>query len=162
MRGNPYSRCRVVESITEASRPARRKPTRRPPASVQKQATDSLFKGLDRFGLAPILLMGLAYVGHTQVVQPIAAAYANMVAKVGENNELLKSAVEKNNAEDTERVAAISAAQALNKALAEENRALNTRILEAITNADAARKQIHSDTQAVLDRVEKLLSKGNE
>jgi hypothetical protein len=126
---------------------------------VQKQATDSLFKGLDRFGLAPILLMGLAYVGHTQVVQPIAAAYANMVAKVAENNELLKTAVERNNAEDTERVAAISAAQALNKALAEENRALNTRILEAITNADAARKQIHSDTQAVLDRVERLLSK---
>ena len=162
MRGNPYSRCRVVESITEASRPARRKPTRRPPASVQKQATDSLFKGLDRFGLAPILLMGLAYVGHTQVVQPIAAAYANMVAKVAENNELLKTAVERNNAEDSERVAAITAAQALNKALAEENRALNTRILEAIAKADEERRTIHQDTRTVLERVEKLIAKGSE
>ena len=152
----------MVESITEASRPARRKPTRRPPASVQKQATDSLFKGLDRFGLAPILLMGLAYVGHTQVVQPIAAAYANMVAKVAENNELLKTAVERNNAEDSERVAAITAAQALNKALAEENRALNTRILEAIAKADEERRTIHQDTRTVLERVEKLIAKGSE
>jgi hypothetical protein len=152
----------MVESNTEAARPARRRSPARRPASVQKAATDSLFKGLDRFGLAPIMLLGLAYVGHTQVIQPIAAAYANMVAKVAENNELLKAAVERNNAEDTERVADITAAQALNKQLAEENRALNTKILEAITNADTARKQIHSDTQAVLDRVEKLLSKGNE
>ena len=151
----------MVESITEASRPARRKP-RRPPASVQKQATDSLFKGLDRFGLAPILLLGLAYIGHTQVVQPIAAAYAKMVADVGENNRLLKESVERNNAEDGQRVAAISAAQALNKALAEENRALNTRILEAIGNADTTRRQIHAETRAVLERVERLLSKGAE
>jgi hypothetical protein len=132
------------------------------PASVQKQATDTIFKGLDRFGLAPIMLLGLAYVVHTQVIQPIAAAYASMVSKVAENNELLKSAVEKNNAEDTERVAAITAAQALNQRLAEENRALNTRILEAIANADAARTQIHSETQALLERVERLLSKGAE
>jgi hypothetical protein len=149
----------VVESITEASRPARRKTTRRQPASIQKQATDSLFKGLDRFGLAPILLLGLAYVGHTQVIQPIAAAYASMVAKVGENNELLKTAVERNNAEDAERVAAISAAQALNQSLAEANRALNTKILEATAAASEDRRKIHAETREVLERVERLLSK---
>ena len=125
----------MVEGNVDAARPKARRP-RRASASVQKQATDTIFKGLDRFGLAPIMLLGLAYIGHTQVVQPIATAYANMVAKVAENNELLKQAVEKNNAEDTERVAAISAAQALNKALAEENRALNNRILEAIKDLE--------------------------
>jgi hypothetical protein len=149
----------MVESITEASRPAKRRSYRRP-ESVQKAATDSLFKGLDRFGLAPILLLGLAYIGHTQVVQPIAAAYAKMVADVAENNKLLKEAVENNNDEDTERVAAITAAQALNKSLAEENKALNTRILEAISNADAARRQIHSETRVLLERVERLIQKG--
>ena len=152
----------MTDIPADAARPARRRTARRPPASAQKQATDSLFKGLDRFGLAPILLLGLAYVGHTQVIQPIAAAYANMVQKVAENNELLKTAVERNNAEDTERVAAITAAQALNKALAEENRAINTKILEAISNADTTRRQIHAETQSLLQRVEKLLAKGTE
>ena len=151
----------MVESITEASRPARRKP-RRPAASVQKQATDSLYRGLDRFGLAPVLLLGLAYIGHTQVVQPIAAAYASMVAKVAENNELLKTAVERNNAEDAERVKAISAAQALNQQLAEANRELNTKILDATAAATEDRRKIHAETRAVLERVERLLSKGAE
>lgn len=150
----------MVESNLESSRPAKRRPARRPPASIRKQATDTLYRGLDRFGLAPVLLLGLAYIGHTQVVQPIAAAYANMVQKVGENNELLKAAVEKNNAEDAERVAAITAAQALNRQLAEENRALNTKILEGIANADAARRQVHAETRAVLERVERMLTKG--
>jgi hypothetical protein len=108
------------------------------------------------------LLLGLAYIGHTQVVQPIAAAYASMVAKVAENNELLKTAVERNNAEDAERVKAISAAQALNQQLAEANRELNTKILDATAAATEDRRKIHAETRAVLERVERLLSKGAE
>ena len=127
----------MTDGNLDAARPARR---RRPPtrATVQKQATDSLFKGLDRFGLAPILLIGLAYIGHTQVVQPIAAAYAHMVETVAENNRLLKEAIEQNNREDAQRVQAISAAQAANKVLAEENRALNNRILEVLDRVERA------------------------
>jgi hypothetical protein len=152
----------MVDSLTEASRPARRKTARRPPASIQKQATDSLYRGLDRFGLAPVMLMGLAYVTYTSVLQPIAHSYSAMVDKVGETNAIIKDEITKNNLEDTQRVAAISAAQTLNQQLAEENRALNTRILEAISKADAARTQIHTETQALLERVERLLSKGSE
>ena len=111
---------------------------------MQRQATDSLFKGLDRFGLAPVLLLGLAYIGHTQVVQPIAAAYASMVKTVAENNALLKSAVEKNNAEDSERVAAITAMQEMNKQLAQDNKALNGQILEAIGRVE---KMIEEQTR---------------
>jgi formiminotetrahydrofolate cyclodeaminase len=115
---------------------------------------------LDRFGLAPVLLLGLAWIGHREVVVPIAKAYAKMVADVDENNKLLKESVERNNQEDSVRVQSISAAQALNKSLAEENKALNTKILEAISNADAARRQIHAETRVLLERVERLIQKG--
>ena len=148
----------MVESNTEAARPARRR-VRRPQASIQKQATDSLFKGLDRFGLAPVLLLALAYVGHSQVVQPIANAYAKMVADVDENNKLLKESVERNNQEDSVRVQSISAAQAENKALLEENKALNKQILEVVANSESVRKQIQADAQRILERVDQLINK---
>ena len=154
----------VTDTPTDIARPARRRtraPTRAQ-ASVQKQATDTAMKALDRFGLAPILLLGLAYVGHTQVIQPIAAAYANMVQKVGENNELLRNAVDSNNKEDEVRVKAISAAQALNQQLAEANKELNQKILDATATAAEERRKIHAETQALLERVEKLLSKRGE
>lgn len=146
----------MVESTTEAARPANRR-NRRPTATAQKQATDTLFKGLDRFGLAPILLIIGAYIVQTQVVQPIASAYTKMVAQVGDTNDMLRKAVEENNKEDTERVATISMAQELNRRLAEENRALNTKILEAIDAADKSRREIHGETQAVLERVLRAL-----
>jgi hypothetical protein len=129
---------------------------------MQKQATDSLFKGLDRFGLAPILLLAGAYVVQTSVIQPIAKSYSAMVDKVGDTNALLREAVERNNAEDAQRVAAISAAQALNQSLAQENRALNEKILGATADAAAERRKIHDETRVVLERVERLLSKGTE
>lgn len=146
----------MVESATEAARPARKR-VRRPQVSVQKAATDSLFKGLDRFGLAPILLLGLAYIGHTQVVVPLANAYAKVVQQVGDNNALLRTAVEKNDAEDGRRVEMITTAIATIRGIAEENRVLNNRILEGIANADAARRQVHAETRSVLERVEQLL-----
>lgn len=118
----------VTAAPGDAARPARRRKAR-PASSIQRQATDSLFKGLDRFGLAPVLLLALGYFGHTQVVQPIAAAYARMVSDVAENNRLLKQAVEDNNRDDGQRVAVITEAQQLNRKLAEENRELNARIL---------------------------------
>jgi hypothetical protein len=152
----------VVESNLEASRPTRRRAPARRPASIQKQATDSLFKGLDRFGIAPIMLMGLAYVTYTSVLQPIAKSYSAMVERVTETNAIIKDEITKNNLEDSSRVAAISAAQTLNQKLAEENRELNTRILQAIAKADEERRTIHQETRTVLERVEKLLSKGSE
>ena len=129
----------MVESNTEAARPARRRSYRRSD-SVQKAATDSLFKGLDRFGLAPVLLLGLAYIGHTQVVVPLATAYANVVAKVGENNEMLRKAIETNDKEDGERVAVIAAAQAILKELAETNRGLNEKILQSLQRIEGQDK----------------------
>jgi hypothetical protein len=147
----------MVESSLEASRPKARRP--RQPATPQKQATDTLFKGLDRFGLAPILLMALAYLGHTQVVQPIATAYMKMVAQVGDTNEMLRKEIETNNRDDMERVAAISAAQSLNQQLAETNRELNTQILQALAAANEERRKIHGETQAVLERVVRVLDK---
>jgi hypothetical protein len=129
---------------------------------VQKQATDSLFKGLDRFGLAPILLLAGAYVVQTSVIQPIAKSYSTMVDKVGDTNAMLRDAVERNNKEDSERVAAISAAQALNQAIANENRALNERILAATGEAAAERRKIHDETRIVLERVERLLQERGE
>jgi hypothetical protein len=151
----------MVESTTEAARPARRRSPPRRPASIQKQATDSLFKGLDRFGLAPIMLMGLAYITYTSVLQPIAKSYSAMVERVSETNAIIKDEITKNNLEDSSRVAAISAAQTLNQKLAEENRELNTRILEAIARADEERRTIHQETRVVLERVERLLQKGS-
>jgi predicted P-loop ATPase len=108
------------------------------------------------------LLLGLAYIGHTQVVVPLAKAYSDVITKVGENNELLRNSVERNNQEDSERVAAITAAQTLNQNIANENKALNERILAAIAAANEERRAIHQDTRTVLERVEKLLSKGSE
>jgi len=101
--------------------------------------TDTVFKGLDRFGLAPILLIGLAYIGHREVVVPIAAAYTRMVSDVDENNRLLKQSLDENMRDDAVAVAAITEAQRVNRELSEgnrklseENRELNTRILDAL------------------------------
>jgi len=146
----------MVDSSLEASRPSPRR-TRKSSQSAQKQATDTIFKGLDRFGLAPILLLALVYLGHTQVVQPIATAYVKMVSQVGDTNEMLKKAIEQNNKEDMERVAVISAAQALNQSLAEQNRDLNTRILEALDTADEDRRKMYEAVQDVLGKVIKAL-----
>ena len=147
----------MVDSNLEASRPKARRP--RQSSTPQKQATDTLFKGLDRFGLAPILLIALAYLGHTQIVQPIATAYMKMVAQVGDTNEMLRREIEKNNLDDMERVAAISAAQSLNQKLAETNRELNLQIIQALSAANEERRKIHGETQAVLERVVRVLDK---
>jgi len=151
----------MVESATEAARPARRRTTRRPAASVQKQASESIYRAWDRFGIAPVLLLGLAWFGHREVVVPLATAYSEMVNRVSENNTLLKTAVEKNDEEDGRRVEMITAAIATIRQIAEENRTLNNRILEGIANADAARRQVHAETRAVLERVEQLMTKGD-
>ena len=151
----------MAESNPDASRPARRRP-RRQSAKAQKDATDTLYKGLDRFGLAPVLLLAIAYFGHTQVIQPIASAYAKMVDEVGSTNRLLKESIDKNNQEDAERVAAIREAQELNRRLAEENRALNTKIIEAINSAATDRRSIHDETQAVIERVLRVLESRGE
>lgn len=113
----------------DAARPPRKRKTIPVAVQAQKQATESLFKGLDRFGLAPILLIGLAYIGHTQVIVPIANAYAKMVEAVAENNRLLREAIDKNNKEDGERVLLISKAEDEIRKLSEENRELNQQIL---------------------------------
>jgi hypothetical protein len=105
--------------------------------------------------------LALAYVGHSQVVVPLANAYAKVVQQVGDNNALLKTAVEKNDAEDGKRVEMITTAISTIRQIAEENRVLNNRILEGIANADAARRQVHAETRAVLERVELLLKKGS-
>jgi hypothetical protein len=104
------------------------------------------------------MLLGLAYVTYSSVLQPLAKSYSSVVEKVGQTNDLLREAVELNNKEDAERVLQISAAQALNQKLAEDNKALNERILAATSEAAAERRKIHDETRVVLERVEKLLS----
>ena len=151
----------MTDTPSDIARPARRsrpRATTRVQASIQKQATDQVFKGIDRLGLAPIMLLGLAYVTYSSVLQPLAKSYSSVVEKVGQTNDLLREAVELNNKEDAERVLQISAAQALNQKLAEDNKALNERILAATSEAAAERRKIHDETRVVLERVEKLLS----
>lgn len=126
----------------DSARPAGRKRPAKPAAATARvvappRSTETLFSGLDRFGLAPILLLALAYLGHTQVVVPIAVAYAKMVDTVGDTNRLLRESIEKNNREDGERVATIAVAQAENRRLSEENRELNARILSRLDELQA-------------------------
>lgn len=135
-----------MTNSNDPARPSKRKrPTPSRPASAwevvkSSRESETIFKGLDRFGLAPILLLALAYVGHTQVVVPIAVAYARMVDTVGDTNRLLRESIETNNREDGERVALLQAAQAENRRLNEENRELNTRILKQLDELRAALK----------------------
>lgn len=118
----------MTKSRIDAARPGRRSGSRRPPETVEP----SLFHWLDRFGLAPVLLLGLAYVVHTQVVAPIAGAYVRMVEAVGDTNRLIRESIEEKNAEGIARVALLKEAQEANRRVAEENRELNTRILERL------------------------------
>lgn len=120
----------MTNTPSDIARPARRR--KKTSASVQKQATDSLYKGLDRFGLAPILLIALAYVGHTQVIVPIASAYAEMVRTVGDTNQMIRHAIDQNNAEDGKRVALLAQAEADIKRVTDENRELNQKILATL------------------------------
>jgi hypothetical protein len=85
-----------------------------------------------------------------------------MIERVSETNSIIKDEITKNNLEDTQRVAAITAAQTLNQQLAEANRELNNKILDATAAATEDRRKIHAETQALLERVEKLLSRRGE
>ena len=155
----------MTDTPSDIARPAKRsrpRATTRVQASVQRQAADQLYRGLDRFGIAPVLLLGLAYVTYTSVLQPIAKSYSLMIERVSETNSIIKDEITKNNLEDTQRVAAITAAQTLNQQLAEANRELNNKILDATAAATEDRRKIHAETQALLERVEKLLSRRGE
>lgn len=79
-----------------------------------------------------MLLLGLAYFGHTQILVPLAAAYSSVISKVGENNEMLRKAIDQNNKEYGERVALLAKAEAEIKQVSEENRELNQKILATL------------------------------
>jgi hypothetical protein len=106
----------MVESITEASRPARRR-TRRPPASVQKQASDTIFKGIDRLGLAPVMLLVGGWWAASKVLEPLITEYRDAIRAISETNRLLKDEVTQNDAEDNRRVELITGLQGENRAL---------------------------------------------
>ena len=95
------------------SRPARR----RQPASVQKQATDTIFKGIDRLGLAPVMLLVGGWWAASKVLEPMIAEYREAIRDIDETNKLLKEEIGNNNAEDGQRVEAITNLQNENRAL---------------------------------------------
>jgi hypothetical protein len=105
----------MVDSNLEASRPKARRP--RKAASVQQQATETLFKGLDRFGLAPILLLVAGWWAATKVLEPLFTEYREAIKSISETNRLLKDEVASNDAEDGLRVEAITTLQNEHRAL---------------------------------------------
>lgn len=106
-----------TDPVTDAARPARRRSRRN---AAARRTTDSLYRGLDRFGLAPVLLIGFAYIVHTQVVMPIADSYAKMVQSVAEANKLLAAASEEI------------------RTLSQGNQSLNTKILTRLDELENA------------------------
>jgi len=84
---------------------------------VQKQATDTIFKGLDRFGLAPVVLLVGGWWAASKVLEPLMAEYREAVRAIAETNKLLKEEITSNDAEDGRRVEAITNLQNENRAL---------------------------------------------
>ena len=107
----------MTDTPTDIARPAKRRTTRRAPASVQKQTTDSLFKGLDRFGLAPVLLLVGGWWAASKVLEPLVTEYREAIRDIDETNKLLKEEISRNNTEDGQRVQAITNLQNENRAL---------------------------------------------
>jgi hypothetical protein len=106
----------MVEGNLEAARPRARRP-RKASASVQKQATDTIFKGLDRFGLAPIVLLVGGWWAASKIIEPLIAEYREAIRTISETNRLLKDEITQNDAEDGRRVEAITNLQNENRAL---------------------------------------------
>ena len=107
----------MTEGNTEAARPSRRRPRQRAGQTLQRQATDSLFKGLDRFGLAPVLLLVGCWWAASKVLEPLVTEYRQAIRDIDETNKLLKEEIGRNNAEDGQRVEAITNLQNENRAL---------------------------------------------
>jgi len=84
---------------------------------VQRQATDQLMRGLDRFGLAPVVLLVGGWWAASKVPEPLMAEYREAVRAIAETNKLLKEEITSNDAEDGRRVEAITNLQNENRAL---------------------------------------------
>ena len=106
----------MTEGNLDAARPKPRA-RRKAPASVQRQATDTIFKGLDRFGLAPVVLLVGGWWAASKVLEPLMAEYREAVRAIAETNKLLKDEITSNDAEDGRRVEAITNLQNENRAL---------------------------------------------
>ena len=123
----------MVESNLEAARP---KPSRRRPSTAttaKRTATDTIFKGLDRFGLAPVLVLLVGWWAASKVLEPLLAEYRDAVRAISETNKLLKDEVASNDVEDCRRVEAITKLQ-------NENRALLVTIQEQLKTIEATVK----------------------
>jgi hypothetical protein len=59
---------------------------------------------IERLGLPTVLLVGIGFFGYRGVVEPMAKTYREVIAQVGETNNLLRQEVESNDREDGERV----------------------------------------------------------
>ena len=107
----------MTDTPTDIARPAKRRTTRRPPASVQKQATDTIFKGIDRLGLAPVMLLVGGWWAASKVLEPMITEYREAIRDIDETNKLLKEEISRNNDQDGQRVEAITNLQNENRAL---------------------------------------------
>ena len=106
----------MVEGNVDAARPKARRP-RKASASVQKQATDSAYRALDRFGLAPVVLLVGGWWAASKVLEPMLSEYREAIRTISETNRLLKDEITQNDAEDGRRVEAITNLQNENRAL---------------------------------------------
>lgn len=96
----------MVESNLEAARP-RRRPARQP---AMPATTDTIYKGLDRFGLAPIIVLVGGWWISQSVLAPLIQEYREAIRDIDETNELLKDEIARNNREDDQRVEKITGA----------------------------------------------------
>lgn len=117
----------------DPARPAKRRRTapRRVPGYANQGYIGQLSGLFDRFGLAPVLLVVLAWFVSFKVLIPIVDSYKQALQHIDQNNALLKNSLDANQLEDTKRVVEISAAQSANRDLLEENKMLNQKILAA-------------------------------
>lgn len=127
--------------MTDPARPksaAQRRPKKQASGEMLT-ASGFIIDVLERHGVSTILLLGLAYVAHTELITPIAAAYKKTVEQVGANAEIIKEGLERESRLDDERVRQLTKAQDSLGAImrdiervADENRTLNRLILDGL------------------------------
>ena len=101
----------------------------------QGSSTEVLYRGLERVGLAPLLLVALSYFVYRDLLHPLAESYRKLVDTTAENSQLIREEIQKGNQVDAERVLFF-------KARGEETQAILTENRQAIKGIDAKLDQI--------------------
>ena len=99
-------------------------------ADAPQGSTDALYRGLERFGLAPFLLLALSWFVYRDLLHPLAESYRHLVDTTAENSKLIREEIQKSNEVDAERVVFF-------KQRGEETQAILTENRQAIRDIDA-------------------------